>query len=154
MEVLKDNFEEVLPIFTAAVENADFIAIDTELTGLNRPTESQDFTDDTQTRYSKLRISASEFLVIQFGVCTFTWSDTQGVFVAKPFNFYVFPSGEPRMAGDRCFTCNSSSMKFLSGCNFDFNKLIRGGIPYMTHTEEEKYHELRELRTGKVIGTL
>lgn len=98
--------------------------------------------DDAQTRYSKLRISASQFLVIQFGVCTFTWSDAESAYVACPFNFYIFPSGDPREAGDRCFTCNSASMEFLMKCHFDFNKLIRGGIPYMNHSEEDKYNEV------------
>jgi poly(A)-specific ribonuclease len=34
MEVIKDNFHELFPIVQKAIEEADFIAIDTELTGV------------------------------------------------------------------------------------------------------------------------
>jgi poly(A)-specific ribonuclease len=50
----------------------------------------------------------------------------------RTFNFYLFPAQFKREA-DKRFTCQSSSITFLSGHNFDFNKLFRSGIQESMH---------------------
>lgn len=42
-----------------------------------------------------------------------------------------------RWAVDSTFTCQSSSMAFLADQGFDFNKLFKSGIPYLTPGDEE-----------------
>ena len=39
---------------------------------------------------------------------------------------------------DPRFTCQTSSLDFLSSQDFDFNKLIKSGIPYLNAVDEEK----------------
>lgn len=56
----------------------------------------------------------------------------------QSYNFYVFPRGNNRLAPDCRFMCQASSIMFLSSQGFDFNKLFKSGIPYLTTTEEEK----------------
>ncbi|KAH8552055.1 ribonuclease H-like domain-containing protein [Umbelopsis sp. PMI_123] len=141
MEVLRSTFLEKLPEIKSAIDNAAYIAIDTELTGLSRPINSYRATDDVATRYEKVSQSSREFSIIQFGLACFHWDADKRAFVAKPFNFYIFPNGEPREAGERFFTCSSSSLTFLKECNFDFNKLIKEGIGYLTDEEAEMYLE-------------
>ncbi|CAO3650603.1 unnamed protein product [Cunninghamella echinulata] len=54
MEVLKSNFEESYPEIKKAILEADFIAIDTEFTGLTTSGTQFHNADDIQTRYSKI----------------------------------------------------------------------------------------------------
>jgi len=44
----------------------------------------------------------------------------------RSFNFYLFP-GPFKREGDKKFLCQSSSILFLAGHSFDFNKLFRNG---------------------------
>ncbi|CAO3663714.1 unnamed protein product [Umbelopsis ramanniana] len=141
MEVLRSTFLEKLPEVKSAIDNAAYIAIDTELTGLSRPINSYRTTDDVAARYEKVSQSSREFSIIQFGLACFTWDTESQAYIAKPFNFYIFPNGEPREAGERFFTCSSSSLTFLMECNFDFNKMVKEGISYLTDDEAASYLE-------------
>ncbi|KAG9294617.1 hypothetical protein G9A89_008096 [Geosiphon pyriformis] len=145
MEILKDNFQELLPTIEKAIKEADFIALDTELTGLNDRIEQIKIFDDPQSRFTKVRTGATKFLIIQFGLCTFTYSEADNTFVARPFNFYIFPANADRKDfNDLCFLCSGSSLQFLSKCGFDFNKLIKKGIPWLNRTNERKLTIRRE----------
>ncbi|KAF9416605.1 hypothetical protein BGZ94_010172 [Podila epigama] len=140
MEILKENFEASLPMLQKAIEECDFVAMDTEMTGLALPVNIPKGHDSLATRYAKVSTSASSFLVIQLGICTFTWSDAVGGYEARAFNFPCFPaSTEDGKAGERFFKCQSTSLEFLIKNGFDFNKWIVHGIPYMTRPEEEQY---------------
>ncbi|KAF9953806.1 hypothetical protein BGZ72_005121 [Mortierella alpina] len=140
MEILKENFEASLPLLQKAIAECDFVAMDTEMTGLSAPIHNYKPQDSLATRYSKVTHSAASFLVVQLGICTFTWSDEIGGFEARPFNFPCFPSSaDEAKAGERFFQCQSTSLEFLINNGFDFNKWIRHGIPYLTHPEEEAY---------------
>lgn len=43
-----------------------------------------------------------------------------------------------RAAPDCRFMCQTSCISFLANQGFDFNKLFKLGIPYLTATDEEK----------------
>ncbi|KAI8803206.1 ribonuclease H-like domain-containing protein [Cladochytrium replicatum] len=139
MEVLKDNFEGLLPAIQEAINGCDLIAIDTELTGLHPDAKQQlDYFDTHQERYTKVRESARKFLIVQLGVCPFTWDAQTQKYIARPFNFYLFPSvGTSRNVPDKSFLCQASSLEFLFSHGFDFNKWIGKGIPYMNRKDEE-----------------
>ncbi|KAF9912806.1 hypothetical protein EC991_008668 [Linnemannia zychae] len=140
MEILKEDFEAKLPLLQKAISECDFVAMDTEMTGLNTPANGHRHPDSLSTRYTKVAASANEFLVIQLGICTFTWSDKLGAYEARPFNFPCFPSNDDEAkSGERFFSSQSTSLEFLLKNNFDFNKWIRHGIPYLTRREEEDY---------------
>jgi poly(A)-specific ribonuclease len=161
MDVTNDNFEAVLKELETIIPACDFAAIDMEFTGLSgfkrfersSPDECQavpensghsNGTDeemsnatksrDLEKKYQEVRTSGN-FLVIQVGVCPFTWSEKSGEFIAHPFNFYTFPR-EVR-GHDPRFLCQTTSMAFLAEKgHFDFNKLIRSGIPFLSHEQE------------------
>ncbi|CAG8473468.1 8579_t:CDS:10 [Paraglomus occultum] len=138
MDVLKNNFTELLPTIKQAIDEADFIALDTELTGLSERIGRNRSFDSPQARYAKVRAAATKFLIIQFGLCTFTYSSTDDKFIARPFNFYIFPANADRRdTDDVVFMCSGSSLHFLSNNCFDFNKLIANGIPFLNKPDEE-----------------
>ncbi|KAJ3054836.1 hypothetical protein HK097_000701 [Rhizophlyctis rosea] len=150
MEVLKNNFEAILPLIEKAVEEADYIAIDTELSGLGK--QKLDVLDDSQERYTKLKEAATEHLIVQFGVCTFKWDAESKSYIAKPFNAYVYPRASSRkLEIDRHFTVQSACFEFLAENKFDFNKWVSQGIPYLTHEEEaEARRRIGGLRRDEV----
>ncbi|KAG0197286.1 hypothetical protein BGX28_009226 [Mortierella sp. GBA30] len=140
MEILKEDFEANLPLLQKAIAECDFVAMDTEMTGLAAPINIPKNQDSLSTRYSKVSHSAASFLVVQLGICTFTWSDEIGAYEARPFNFPCFPSSaDEAKAGERFFQCQSTSIEFLINNGFDFNKWVRHGIPYLTRPEEDAY---------------
>lgn len=56
----------------------------------------------------------------------------------RTYNFYVFPKPMNRHAPDCRFMCQTSSIAFLANQDFDFNKLFKYGIPYLSASEEER----------------
>ncbi|GCC37915.1 hypothetical protein chiPu_0016425, partial [Chiloscyllium punctatum] len=70
-EVTAANFQSLYPQILEEIASCDFVAIDTELTGLHSfgsPTAQLSLFDNPQERYDKLRPSVTRFTVSQIGV--------------------------------------------------------------------------------------
>lgn len=122
--IIFSDFKEVLPLVRDSIQAADFLAIDTEFTGLMSGRDVSMF-DSPPEYYATLLNGTADFLLIQFGLCTFYWDEKEKQYMNDAYNFYVFPRGRP--GPDRLFMCQSSSLDFLASQDFDFNKLIREG---------------------------
>ncbi|XP_017879496.1 poly(A)-specific ribonuclease PARN-like isoform X2 [Ceratina calcarata] len=137
MEVTSSNFQEVLEELEEVLKGSTFLAIDGEFTGLN--SEAIVGIYDTPAQYySKLRAGSMDFLLVQFGLAVFTYDDKTQRYSHKSYNFYVFPRPLNRTTTDCRFMCQASCISFLADQGFDFNKLFKCGIPYLTAMEEEK----------------
>uniref|UniRef100_A0A671TUH8 Poly(A)-specific ribonuclease PARN n=1 Tax=Sparus aurata TaxID=8175 RepID=A0A671TUH8_SPAAU len=90
-----------------------------------------------------------DFLLFQFGICTFTYDQTKSKYIIKPFNFYIFPKPFNRTSPDIKFICQSSSIDFLASQGFDFNKVFCNGIPYLNQEEEAQLREQTEERRNQ-----
>ncbi|XP_015595875.2 poly(A)-specific ribonuclease PARN isoform X1 [Cephus cinctus] len=145
MEVTRTNFKEVLKELDDVLERADFLGIDGEFTGLNSGPETNAF-DTPAQYYSKLRSGSMEFLLIQFGLSIFSYNSETNSYTQQSYNFYVFPRPLNRAAPDCRFMCQASCISFLANQGFDFNKLFKLGIPYLTSDEEEKLSKRVEER--------
>lgn len=138
-----------------AIEEADFFAIDGEFSGISDGPSVSALTngfDTPEERYQKLKKHSMDFLLFQFGLCTFKYDCTDSKYIMKSFNFYVFPKPLNRSSPDVKFVCQSSSIDFLASQGFDFNKVFRNGIPYLNQEEErqlrEQYDEKRSQANG------
>ncbi|CAH2106692.1 unnamed protein product [Euphydryas editha] len=138
MEVTRKNFKETLPLISESIDKADFLVIDTEFTGLINGRDVSIF-DTPQEYYTTLLNGSSDFLLIQYGLCAFYWDDLEKHYRNDAYNFYLFPRGRP--GPEKMFLCQSSSLDFLAAQGFDFNKLIKEGISYMTEPIETKLRE-------------
>ncbi|KAG2228303.1 hypothetical protein INT45_011095 [Circinella minor] len=139
MEIPRQQFQSKLPIIKEAIDECDFIAIDTELSGLHRPGGSKRL-DTLANRYTEYKEATERFLIIQFGMCTFTWDEKGGRYMAKPFNFYIFPTSMTgKIQPNRIFMTQAQAFDFLAKQSFDFNRWVYQGIPYLTVTEEKEY---------------
>eukprot|EP00299_Pterocystis_sp_00344_P018931 c9430_g1_i1.p1 GENE.c9430_g1_i1~~c9430_g1_i1.p1 ORF type:complete len:484 (-),score=110.53 c9430_g1_i1:32-1483(-) len=142
MDVTLANFEESLKTFEEAVAKSDFVAFDLEFSGLS--TRPQSFAQREmdklqmahnrhQINYAKHRHSVSQLLIMQFGCCPFEWNEARQSYIARPFNFNIFPDESI----DKIFNCSVSTFRFLWKNKFDFNKMVGEGVPYLSHHDAE-----------------
>ncbi|XP_037670145.1 poly(A)-specific ribonuclease PARN isoform X2 [Choloepus didactylus] len=155
MEIIRSNFKSNLHKVYQAIEEADFFAIDGEFSGISDGPSVTALTngfDTPEERYQKLKKHSMDFLLFQFGLCTFKYDYGDSKYITKSFNFYVFPKPFNRSSPDVKFVCQSSSIDFLASQGFDFNKVFRNGIPYLNQEEErqlrEQYDEKRLQTNG------
>ncbi|KAL2247704.1 poly(A)-specific ribonuclease PARN [Sesamum indicum] len=138
--VTKSNFEPALAELRHHVREADFVAVDLEMTGVTSAPWRESFEfDRSDIQYLKIKDSAEKFAVVQFGVCPFRWDPHSRSFVAHPHNFYIFPRQE--IVGDGLsyeFLCQTSSLEFLAKYQFDFNACVYEGISYLSRSQEEE----------------
>ncbi|XP_041348431.1 poly(A)-specific ribonuclease PNLDC1-like [Gigantopelta aegis] len=138
-EVIKSNFESYLPSITDVVKKAEFVAIDTEFTGLQLNEQNKpSLFDGSEERYRKLKNCVSQFLVCQIGISAFV-KEADNKYLAYTFNFPLFPTSFGPV--DVRFQCQASSLKFLCQFKFDFQKFIYEGVSYMNESQE---HIVRE----------
>ncbi|KAI1317371.1 hypothetical protein EDD11_008551 [Mortierella claussenii] len=144
MEILRSNFHEELPYIREAIKEAEFVAIDAEFSGLHTEPNKRTQTTTLEEGYEELRKSATQFLTVQIGISTFTFDPRNGSYIAKPFNFFIFPTTSVGYSPQgRCFLTEASSLDFLAKNRFDFNKWVYQGVHYMTKADEEKYRQER-----------
>ncbi|XP_024881595.1 poly(A)-specific ribonuclease PARN-like [Temnothorax curvispinosus] len=137
MEVTSSNFQDVLCELENVLKDATFLSIDGEFTGLNSGPDAGPF-DTPAQYYGKLRAGSMDFLLVQFGLSVFTYNSQTNKYSQRSYNFYVFPKPLNRQIPDSRFMCQASSIAFLANQDFDFNKLFKYGIPYLSANEEEK----------------
>ena len=139
MDITARNFNESLELIKTAISESSFISIDGEFTGLLSDSAfSINALDTAEERYHKLRKGALDFLLFQFGLCAFQYIEDEDKYLIKPFNFYIFPRPLNRESHDVRFLCQSGSIDFLAAQGFDFNKVFKEGISFLTPLDEEK----------------
>ncbi|KAK3836158.1 MAG: ribonuclease H-like domain-containing protein [Linnemannia gamsii] len=140
MEIVRENFQRELPYIKEAIDECEFIAIDAEFSGLHTEPNRRTQNTTLEEGYEDLRKSASKFLTIQIGISTFKFDPSNGSYLAKPFNVFVFPTTLTGYSPQgRCFLTEASSLDFLAKNRFDFNKWVYQGVHYMKKDEEETY---------------
>ncbi|XP_071783778.1 poly(A)-specific ribonuclease PARN isoform X1 [Centroberyx gerrardi] len=152
MEVTRKNYKDCLNTVYSAIEEADFLAIDGEFSGISDGPNVSALTnglDTPEERYTKLKKHSMDFLLFQFGLCTFKYDQTASKYIMKSFNFYIFPKPFNRTSPDIKFICQSSSIDFLASQGFDFNKVFCHGIPYLNQDEEAQLREQTEERRNQ-----
>ena len=126
MEVLRSNFRKSIPVISQAIKAATFLAIDGEFTGLSNLSRVENSLDTPEGRYCKLREGSRDFLLIQFGLCAFSWEAEEKKYIASS-----------------CLTCNISASEIVANRKFQFQCIY---LP-----EKKKKHKYRseERRAGK-----
>ncbi|XP_010608324.1 poly(A)-specific ribonuclease PARN isoform X1 [Fukomys damarensis] len=155
MEIIRNNFKSNLHKVYQAIEEADFFAIDGEFSGISDGPSVSALTngfDTPEERYQKLKKHSMDFLLFQFGLCTFKYDYTDSKYIMKSFNFYVFPKPFNRSSPDVKFVCQSSSIDFLASQGFDFNKVFCKGIPYLNQEEERQLREHYDEKRSQANG--
>jgi poly(A)-specific ribonuclease len=96
MDVTRSNFSGAFEQFAVHLGRASFVSFDEEMTGIRvGPHTDYAMVDSTEERYTKMRQVASTFRLIQVGICLWEEDSTTRLWLARPFNFYVFPESGP-----------------------------------------------------------
>jgi len=127
----KENFDQAVAELEQLLPSAEFVAFDEEMTGITLPGQPERLEDVPAQRYKKMRHVAMKYNIIQFGICLFHAEEDGKRYIARPFNFYLFPEAGP-------VNMEASSVAFLRNHGMDWNKWIREGIPYMSRVNAAK----------------
>mmetsp|Transcript_14101 Transcript_14101/g.26359 ORF Transcript_14101/g.26359 Transcript_14101/m.26359 type:complete len:505 (-) Transcript_14101:57-1571(-) len=142
MEGRAQNFRKVLQDFESRLSTADFVAIDTELTGVDLEGEIDSFDDSAMSRLDRHCRIAERYTLIQLGL-TLVSQERNGrdeIFSFASYNLFAFPYAGPDLIGrDQGFVCQASALQFNARNKVDFNTWIRDGIPYMSREDERRY---------------
>ncbi|XP_065830778.1 poly(A)-specific ribonuclease PNLDC1-like [Oscarella lobularis] len=149
-EVTRDNFDELLPQIKNDIDKSIFVAVDAEFSGMvAKDLDYLPLTEDAAARYRRVRENIQLFTLTQFGLSTFVYDRSTNSFQAHSYNFYLFPSQcgnyDPRIM------FQSSSVTFLQRLDFDFNKVIFEGIPFLNSEQEESLRRQKFKRSFQDI---
>ena len=145
MDVTKSNFLAVEREFGELLERSEFVALDAEMTGITLPDLKESCFDSPSKSYSTKRKVAETYGLIQIGLCLFERrtlanNDTD-VILARPFNFFVFPSGDIERRATRSLVLEPEAIHFNRHHNMDFQKWIYEGVGYCTASEEARHFQ-------------
>jgi hypothetical protein len=134
MDITRENFDEHFPEIESKIAECDFCSIDCEFTGITTYKNLNSF-ETPKTRYDKLRKNDQNYLIIQLGLCLFKRIDATNAYSCTAYNFYIFPQSNEKSRYGKAvtFSCLNSSLEFLIGQNFDFNKVFLKGLTYVRH---------------------
>lgn len=129
MDITSDNFIEALPLIQKSIDSAEFIAFDTEFSGLSVGfDDKQHDYDSVEDKYQKLKHNCQRMNAFQIGIATFKWDTKDNKYSIRPFNFYVYPNST--IMDKKIMQFDTSCVKFLIDNHFNFNKLFKEGVSY------------------------
>lgn len=134
IEVTSENFNTIYPNLERALKNANFIAIDTEFSGLNVDDIKNSLFDSINERYEKQRCNIQPYIIIQFGITAFQRIQNENQYTAEAFNFFLLPRSIP--SKNRQLVWQIAALEFLTAYEFDFNKLAYKGISYLNEADQ------------------
>lgn len=128
-----------------------------ELSGIHRAAFSKNPSlgrrQNVEERYKEVKEAAERFQILQFGLCTVTADKetgiyihshiyqllliSSGIYVCRPYNFYLSPVTDPKFGIDREYTVQAGALEFLSENGFNFNAQLISGVPYLSRVEEK-----------------
>ncbi|KAK0128249.1 hypothetical protein ONS95_000226 [Cadophora gregata] len=158
MEVDQAHFRRQLLPILKNIANATFVTFDLEMSGIStRPKysaadRSHDVGKPTlQQQYDDMRSAAETFQVLQFGITCVEEDRDKEFYLARPYNFNVNPLSAEGidLRLERTFTFSTSACDFLNRNGFDFGKVFREGVPYLSRDEEDERRAEHSQRAQK-----
>jgi poly(A)-specific ribonuclease len=174
MEIDQAHFRRQLLPILKHISEATFVTFDLEMSGIStRPKHSSaDRTHDIgrptlQQQYEDMKSAAETFQVLQVGITCVEEDRDRGriswetwnihmlkwteYYLARPFNFNLSPLSADgvELKLERTFQFSSSACDFLAKNSFDFGKVFREGIPYLSRKEEDVMREEFNSRINK-----
>ncbi|XP_066143348.1 pre-piRNA 3'-exonuclease trimmer-like isoform X2 [Euwallacea fornicatus] len=134
-EVNSRNFKFLYPEIKKRLQESKFCSIDTEFSALDPlPDKKASIFDTPSERYSKLNANLSGVVPLQVGLTAFSFDPKKNSYLGKVYTFYVQPASFQYI--HRSFYMQTGTINFLKLYNFDFNKFVYDGIPFMNRDQE------------------
>ncbi|CAF5148271.1 unnamed protein product, partial [Rotaria sp. Silwood1] len=131
-EVTSSNFFELFPLIIQLIDKSCFLAIDTEFSSIDTFSSS---IKSVKQFYEQRSNFVKQITIFQFGLAIFSKTSDQQKYDVNIYNFYLNPTSIHPI--DVKYLIQSSSIKFLSEYNFDFNKCFYSGISFVNQTQEQ-----------------
>mmetsp|Transcript_92487 Transcript_92487/g.261839 ORF Transcript_92487/g.261839 Transcript_92487/m.261839 type:complete len:508 (+) Transcript_92487:98-1621(+) len=144
MDGRASTFKKVLADFESRLHGAEFVALDTELTGVSIEGEPDTFEESAQTRLDKICRIAERYTLIQVGLTVVGRASGaaagEGHLSCASYNLFAFPHVGPELIGrEPGFFCQAKPLQFNVQHRVNFNTWIGEGIPYMSREDERRY---------------
>ena len=124
------NWDTESPRFLAALEKAEFVTFDFELTGLyTKPSDRFIGVDACYEGYSE---GVKAFQPVQLGICTGR-RDASGTWILTPISAFMLPADE-----DAIFSTSAATLSFLVQNGIDLNAWISQGVRWLTLAQESE----------------
>ncbi|CAF9934155.1 MAG: hypothetical protein ALECFALPRED_005870 [Alectoria fallacina] len=141
MDVTGHTFQSQLFSILGAISRSHFVSFDLELSGIKqfkpKPTgQSEDGKQTLQQRYEETKAAAERYHVLQLGLTCVEEDRERGVYVARPYNFYLNPVPDKKLNVERDFSYQSGAVEFLLGHGFRMEAPFLEGVPYFSREEE------------------
>ncbi|KAI2626629.1 CAF1-domain-containing protein [Hypoxylon sp. NC1633] len=145
MEVNRGNFFPMLPRMLEAAQNARFVAVDVEMSGISSNPSRDSSKDAIQESYTRIKEASEKFQALQIGFTFFQYKDSMSDYQGRTFNCDVSPllprsslaDGLSRHL-DRTFSISARSYGFLRQHKFDFTEALDNGIHYLSREEQKR----------------
>lgn len=146
MEIDGLGFQSQLPSILQAIAQSRFVSFDLELSGIpgrqtgqaRAPGRSEDGKQTLQERYEETKKAAERYQIIQLGLTCVEEDLDRGVYVTRPYNFFLNPVPGGRLEIERDFTYQSGAVEFLLGVGFRMDGPFTRGVPYLSRDEEAR----------------
>lgn len=143
MEIDRSNFWEKLPTIFKAISEAEYVAVDLEMSGIHvhRSSPMQVAIKPTlQEAYGDARMAANVYSILQFGFTCIRWEPEKKSYVTKTFNVPLHPgvvgtdaaSQQFASVSDHCFMLSTKTLAFLENNGFNFLDVFNRGVPYLS----------------------
>ncbi|XP_026684836.1 pre-piRNA 3'-exonuclease trimmer [Diaphorina citri] len=135
-DINRHNFLEKFDDIKKSIEEAKFIAVDCEFSGLvENPIFKNSLFDSAEERYKKLKEATQGFVIIQIGITTFKYIPQANNYESNVYNFQLCPKW---YGSDDTILFQRSCLIFLCAHKFDFNEFIYNGISYLNKSDQAR----------------
>ncbi|KAI1769250.1 CAF1-domain-containing protein [Hypoxylon sp. FL1150] len=153
MEVDRDNFYWMLPHILDEMQNAQFVAIDIEMSGIASGYCHKTPIPDA---YTKIKEASERYQILQIGFTFIRYLEKPNGYTTRTISCYVsplFPSGyfteSLSRHLDRQFSISARSYSFLRRHGFNFSKAVDNGVYYLNRKEQKIAEEFCSFKGPK-----
>lgn len=149
MDIDRFNFWEKLPSILKAISEAQYVAVDLEMSGVHvdnfreMPVPKMPTLQDA---YDDALMAAEMYTILQFGFTCISWDQEKKSYVTKTFNVPLYPgiiadnftSRDLASTMNRCIRFSTKTLAFLEKNGFDFLDVFHKGVPYLSARERDE----------------
>ena len=146
--ISKRNWESISPELHRAIESADFVSFDYELTGLHMKNDRYLGLD---VAYSAHCEGVKSYIPVQLGICAARFDKENQSWSLTPASIYMFPSSQDDTTG-KTFSVSTSALNFLVDNGFDCNEWITNGLSWLRPIEEQDKRRAIKTRMDEILA--
>lgn len=149
MDIDRFNFWEKLPSILKTISEAQYVAVDLEMSGIHvnqfrdTPVPTKPTLEDA---YEDALMAAELYTILQFGFTCISWDQEKKSYVTKTFNVPLYPgiiaddcpSRDLSTTMNRIIRFSTKTLAFLEKNGFDFLDVFHKGVPYLSAKERDK----------------